>query len=43
MVGFAKILCLVGVISSFTWTRILASETCRAAMDWCRIRDNCRM
>ena len=36
MVGFAKILCLVGVISSFTWTSLLASETCRAAMDWCR-------
>ena len=35
MMGFAKILCLVAVISSITYTRILASETCRAAMDWC--------
>jgi hypothetical protein len=36
MVGFAKILCLVGAISSFTWTSLFASETCRAAIDWCR-------
>ena len=36
MVGFARILCLAGVISSFTGTGILATETCRAAIDWCR-------
>ena len=43
MVGFARILCLVGVISSFAWTGILASETCRAAIDWCRSGTICGM
>ena len=36
MVGFAKILCLVAVASSLTSSSVIASETCRAAMDWCR-------
>ena len=35
MVGLARILCLVGVISSFAWTSLLVSESCRAAMDRC--------
>jgi hypothetical protein len=40
MVGFAKILCLVAVASSLASSSVIALETCRAAMDWCRSGTN---